>query len=67
MTTVQKTCAVDCSKAPCPFVSDPNNPRRYVCLKCGLERSLDPQPKQDDDTSLLAIVASAALILFLLF
>ncbi|MBD2180961.1 hypothetical protein H6S82_02870 [Planktothrix sp. FACHB-1355] len=69
MTTVQKTCAVDCSKAQCPFVNDPNNPRRYVCLKCGLERSLDPkpQPKQEDGTSLLAIVASAALILFLLF
>ncbi|MDJ1169799.1 hypothetical protein PMG71_10210 [Roseofilum sp. BLCC_M154] len=36
-----KTCLTNCSQNYCPFVQDPENPRRYVCLKCGLERSLD--------------------------
>jgi ssDNA-binding Zn-finger/Zn-ribbon topoisomerase 1 len=25
----------------CPFVRDPRDVNRYVCLKCGLERRID--------------------------
>ncbi|MDJ1170098.1 hypothetical protein PMG71_11725 [Roseofilum sp. BLCC_M154] len=43
-----KTCLTDCSQNYCPFVQDPRNPRRYVCLKCGLERSLDRHDRHYD-------------------
>lgn len=34
-------CSQDCNQGVCPFVQDPHDENRYVCLKCGLERSLE--------------------------
>ncbi len=34
-------CSSDCDRGSCPFVSDPRQPTRYVCLKCGLERDIN--------------------------
>lgn len=36
-----RECTHECEQNRCPFVTDAHNPNRYVCLKCGLERSID--------------------------
>jgi hypothetical protein len=40
-------CSSDCDRGTCPFVSDPNSPNRYVCLKCGLERDISDSIRPD--------------------
>ncbi|MDJ1177551.1 hypothetical protein PJF56_01615 [Roseofilum sp. BLCC_M91] len=64
-----KTCLTDCSQNYCPFVQDPKNPRRYVCLKCGLERSLDRRERSyhsDGDRSSALILAFMTVIVLLI-
>ncbi|MDJ1174512.1 hypothetical protein [Roseofilum capinflatum] len=65
-----KTCLTDCSQNHCPFVQDPKNPRRYVCLKCGLERSLDRRershPSDGDRSSALIIAFMTVIVLLIL-
>lgn len=63
----RKTCLTDCSQNYCPFVQDPKNPRRYVCLKCGLERSLDRDYREDEgDRPSAAILALLSVIVLLI-
>ncbi|MBP0014142.1 MAG: hypothetical protein J7545_03255 [Roseofilum sp. SBFL] len=66
----RKTCLTDCSQNYCPFVQDPKNPRRYVCLKCGLERSLDRRDRDyredEGDRSSAAILALLSVIVLLI-
>ncbi len=57
----------ECNQAQCPFVNDPCNPRRYVCLKCGFERHLDQKDHYDDDwTPFLLIFISVVFIVILM-
>lgn len=59
-----QNCAHECAQGHCPFVNDPQNPRRYVCLKCGLERSLDKY--DNENPPVLALVFTAVIIFMLL-
>jgi hypothetical protein len=52
-------CQQDCYN--CPFVIDPNDSQRYVCIKCGKEYSF----RRFDALSLLMLVLAALLIMVL--
>lgn len=51
-------------------MQDPKNPRRYVCLKCGLERSLDrcdrDYREDEGDRPSAAILALLSVIVLLI-
>ncbi len=38
---LDKNCHHDCNQNQCPFTQDAQNPNRYVCLKCGVEREIN--------------------------
>lgn len=59
-------CSGNCAQNYCPFVQDPRNPRRYVCLKCGLERSLDERNGEGDRPSALILALMGVLVLLAL-
>jgi len=48
-----------CDRPSCDFRSDPDNPYRYVCLQCGVERSTkksDPPKKAGIEQALIWII-----------
>ncbi len=55
----QLNCDKDCDR--CPFVTDPYDPQRYVCVKCGKEYSF-----RSVDAITAAVVAVGILFILLL-
>ena len=63
---VPKTCIADCTNSYCPFIQDPENNRRYVCLKCGLDRSLDKEEDKDDRSSVIPLMLMGVIMILVL-
>lgn len=61
----QYNCTRECADSYCQFVKDPQNPRRYVCLKCGLERYLDETEYSNPPTVLLILTTIVVTLLLL--
>lgn len=57
------SCSHQCEQNNCPFVSDPQRPSRYICLKCGLERDID----EGRNTFGMPFIFLAVLALVVLF
>ena len=47
----------------CPFMMDPNDPQRYVCIKCGRDYSFR---RADEATLFILIFVATFLVLLLL-
>ena len=55
------TCNHECNSGFCPFMADPYNTNRQVCLKCGHEHSF--QPRRSSFWLIVALLASLFLML----
>jgi hypothetical protein len=55
------TCNHECNSGFCPFMADPYNTDRQVCLKCGHEHSF--KPRGGNLWLIVALLASLFLML----
>jgi hypothetical protein len=64
-------CEKDSHQGQCSFVVDPSDHFRFVCLKCGFDRSLkkkdEPKKKKSNLDQILFIVAVIAAFVVLIY